>query len=217
MQGIAFCRFDDLGRALLVDRRSGRAADEINRAVGSLVETAEQIRADGIPVEIVSAGGTATYLTTSRHRRCHRDPGWRRHFGDIEYLQQGANVKRALSLMCQVTSRPTAERVIRTPAARPSTQQPQPEPRGISLSTDRSRFRPSTAPSILAQPSADPRYRGSHLLQRRLFRPVQSPAREFLWRPQRCAGNASGRSRSREAAVASQAPARLHWTRRTVQ
>jgi D-serine deaminase-like pyridoxal phosphate-dependent protein len=144
------------GHCWSIDDPAERLA-EINRAVGSLVETAEQIRADGIPVEIVSAGGTATYLTTSGIEGVTEIQAGGGIFGDIEYLQQGANVQRALSLMCQVTSRPTAERVI-TDAGR-KTIDPgnrQPEPRGISLSGPIS-FSAEHGTLDLAQPSSDPR------------------------------------------------------------
>lgn len=130
---------------------------EINRAVGSLVDTAEQIRADGIPVDIVSAGGTATYLTTSGIEGVTEIQAGGGIFGDIEYLQQGANVQRALSLMCQVTSRPTDDRII-TDAGR-KTIDPgnrQPEPRGIALSGPIA-FSAEHGILDLAQPSCEPR------------------------------------------------------------
>ncbi len=130
---------------------------EINRAVGSLVETAEQIRADGIPVDIVSAGGTATYLTTSGIAGVTEIQAGGGIFGDIEYLQQGANVQPAVALMAQVTSRPTKDRVI-TDAGR-KTIDPgnrQPEPRGLSLNGPIA-FSAEHGILQLAKPSAEPR------------------------------------------------------------
>ena len=130
---------------------------EINRAVGSLVATAEQIRADGIPVEIVSAGGTATYLTTSGIEGVTEIQAGGGIFGDLEYLEQGANVQRALSLMCQVTSRPTLDRII-TDAGRktidPSNRMP--EPRGISVDGPIA-FSAEHGIIQMAEPASDPR------------------------------------------------------------
>lgn len=130
---------------------------EINRAVGSLIETAEQIRADGIPVEIVSAGGTATYLTTSGISGVTEIQAGGGIFGDIEYLEQGANVKRALSLMSQVTSRPTPQRVIVDAGRKtvdPSNRMP--SPRGVTISGPIS-FSAEHGTLELSEPSSEPR------------------------------------------------------------
>lgn len=130
---------------------------EIERAVGSLVETAEQIRADGIPVDIVSAGGTATYLTTSGIAGVTEIQAGGGIFGDIEYLKQGANVRRAVSLMTQVTSRPAPDRIIvdagrKTidPGNRP------PHPRGLTMSGPMA-FSAEHGTIMLAEPSCEPR------------------------------------------------------------
>jgi D-serine deaminase-like pyridoxal phosphate-dependent protein len=144
------------GHCWSIDEPAERLA-EINRAVGSLVATAEQIRADGIPVDIVSAGGTATYLTTSGIEGVTEIQAGGGIFGDIEYLQQGANVQRALSLMCQVTSRPTDDRIIIDAGRKtidPGNRQP--EPRGIALSGPIA-FSAEHGTLDLATPSADPR------------------------------------------------------------
>ncbi len=91
----------------------GEERDEaIRKAMSQMTETAEMIRADGIPVDVVSAGGTATYLTSAGIAGITEVQAGGGVFGDIEYLSQGANVKPAMSLMVQVTSRPTSTRVI---------------------------------------------------------------------------------------------------------
>lgn len=129
----------------------------INQAVGSLVDTAEQIRADGIPVEIVSAGGTATYLTTSGIAGVTEIQAGGGIFGDLEYLEQGANVKRALTLMTQVTSRPTPNRVIVDAGRKtidPSNRMP--EPRGVASCGPIS-FSAEHGTIMLAEPSDEPR------------------------------------------------------------
>jgi D-serine deaminase-like pyridoxal phosphate-dependent protein len=144
------------GHCWSIDDPDERLA-EINKAVGSLVETAEQIRADGIPVEIVSAGGTATYLTSSGISGVTEIQAGGGIFGDLEYLEQGANVKRALSLMTQVTSRPTRDRVIVDAGRKtidPSNRMP--EPRDMRLCGPIA-FSAEHGIIRLAEPSDEPR------------------------------------------------------------
>jgi D-serine deaminase-like pyridoxal phosphate-dependent protein len=129
----------------------------IRDAVSSLVETAEQIRADGIPVEIVSAGGTATYLTSAGIGGVTEIQAGGGIFGDIEYLRQGANVKPAMTLMTQVTSRPTPTRVV-VDAGRKTIDPTNrvPEPRGIEIDGEIS-FSAEHGIFHLATPSDRPR------------------------------------------------------------
>jgi len=85
---------------------------EIVRACRSLVETAEAIRAVGIPVEIVSAGGTGTYLTSAAVEGITEVQAGGGIFGDQIYRDFGARVEPALTLMTQVVSRPTSDRIV---------------------------------------------------------------------------------------------------------
>lgn len=84
----------------------------IDRAMTDMASTAQMIQAEGIPVDIVSVGGTATYLTSSGYDFVTEIQAGGGIFGDLEYLRQGANVQPAMALMAQVTSRPTATRII---------------------------------------------------------------------------------------------------------
>lgn len=99
------------GHAMSIKSEPDRVA-EIVRACGELVETAEVCRAAGLRVDIVSAGGTGTYLTSSGVQGITEIEAGGGIWGDITYLELGANVTPALSLMAQVTSRPTPTRVI---------------------------------------------------------------------------------------------------------
>lgn len=85
---------------------------EIVRACRSLVETAEAIRARGIAVEIVSAGGTGTYLTSAAVEGITEVQAGGGIFGDKIYRDFGARVEPALTLMTQVVSRPAPDRII---------------------------------------------------------------------------------------------------------
>jgi D-serine deaminase-like pyridoxal phosphate-dependent protein len=88
-------------------------------AVQKMVDTAEACRAAGLTVEIVSAGGTGTYLTTSGIPGVTEIEAGGGIWGDVSYRRLGANVEPALSLMIQVISRPTPTRII-TDAGRKS-------------------------------------------------------------------------------------------------
>jgi len=84
----------------------------IRSSVGKLVDMAEQIRARGLPVDIVSAGGTGTYLTTASIEGVTEVQAGGGIWGDQLYLNLGANVEPALSIMAQVVSRPRPDRIL---------------------------------------------------------------------------------------------------------
>ena len=75
---------------------------QAERAVGLLVETAELCRAAGLPVSIVSCGGTGSY-TISAHI-----PGGG-VFGDVTYQRWGAQTEPCLFILATVISHPRPE------------------------------------------------------------------------------------------------------------
>jgi D-serine deaminase-like pyridoxal phosphate-dependent protein len=99
------------GHAMKVTDATEREA-VIRQAVGLLVESADACRQAGLPVEIVSCGGTGTYLTTAGIPGVTEVQAGGGIWGDASYLEMGANVEPALTLMAQVTSRPAPDRVI---------------------------------------------------------------------------------------------------------
>jgi D-serine deaminase-like pyridoxal phosphate-dependent protein len=91
---------------------SVRRRDTITKSVTALVDTAEAVRASGLPVEIVSASGTGTYrnaITISGITEVQAGGGI---FGDSVYRDLDVAVEPALLLLSQVTSRPTSNRII---------------------------------------------------------------------------------------------------------
>jgi D-serine deaminase-like pyridoxal phosphate-dependent protein len=130
---------------------------EIVRACRSLVETAEAIRAAGVPVEIVSAGGTGTYLTSAAVEGITEVQAGGGIFGDQIYRDFGARVEPALTLLTQVVSRPAPDRIIVDagrksidPGLRPPTVKGIPTTRPIALSAEHGKI-------LLDQPCATPR------------------------------------------------------------
>ncbi|MBX3072184.1 MAG: alanine racemase [Thermomicrobiales bacterium] len=106
----------------------------ISKAMGDMLDTAEMIRAAGIDVEVISVGGTATYLSSAGFPGITEVQAGGGIFGDLEYLRQGANVKPAMTLMAQVTSRPTPTRIIHDAGRKtidPTNRAP--EPRNIDV------------------------------------------------------------------------------------
>ena len=157
----------------------------IRSSVGKLVDMAEQVRARGIPVEIVSAGGTGTYLTTAGIEGVTEVQAGGGIWGDQQYLNLGANVEPALTIMAQVVSRPQPDRIL-TDAGRktvdPSTLAPIPQNIPPYIEQGFLRRARQDHPR---RPLGHPRRRRPPLLPGRLLRPVQPPARKLLRRPQR--------------------------------
>jgi len=90
----------------------GRRSQEIRNAVGRLVSTAEQIRSAGIPIGIVSCGGTGTFLAASDLPGVTEIQAGGGIFGDAFYRMLDVPVQPGLSLLVTVTSRPTPTRII---------------------------------------------------------------------------------------------------------
>ena len=91
---------------------SDERVTEIKAAVSRLLETAQACCDAGLTVDIVSAGGTGTYLTTAGMSGVTEVQAGGGVFGDVSYRRLGANVVPALSVLATVTSRPTTTRVI---------------------------------------------------------------------------------------------------------
>ena len=73
-------------------------------AMNALVGTSELIEQAGIPVEIVSAGGTGTYDNTGGFPGETEVEAGSYVFMDTKYSQLGLNFKQSLSLLAMITS-----------------------------------------------------------------------------------------------------------------
>ncbi len=85
---------------------------EITRAVGEMVDTAQQIRRAGLPCDIVSGGGSGTYKTTPHLEGITEIQAGGAIFNDASYSTWGVSTDPALFVRVTVTSRPTPERMI---------------------------------------------------------------------------------------------------------
>ncbi len=83
-------------------------------AVSELVATAEQVRAAGIPVEIVSCGGTGTHEFSSYVKGVTEIQAGGGILNDMRYdqLQLGQTQEFALTVLAGVVSRPQPDRII---------------------------------------------------------------------------------------------------------
>ncbi len=93
---------------------SGVAAKEraIAESVGALTMTAERCRSAGLPVRVVSCGGSGTYRITARQPGVTEIQAGGGVFGDVFYNDAGAEVEFALTVHATVTSRPAADRIV---------------------------------------------------------------------------------------------------------
>lgn len=84
----------------------------IEVSVGLLTDTAELCRRDGLPVRIVSAGGTGTFYVTAHLPGVTEIQAGGAIFGEVSSQRWGVETKPALFVRTTVTSRPVPDRVI---------------------------------------------------------------------------------------------------------
>ncbi|MBA2598900.1 MAG: DSD1 family PLP-dependent enzyme [Chloroflexota bacterium] len=86
--------------------------EEIAKAVGRLTGAADEVRAAGLPVDIVSCGGSGTYLYAASQPGVTEVQAGGATMGDGFYRALESPVEPALTIMTTVTSRPAEDRVI---------------------------------------------------------------------------------------------------------
>jgi D-serine deaminase-like pyridoxal phosphate-dependent protein len=103
-------------------------------AVARLVESAQACRAVGLPVDIVSCGGTGTYQYSAHVPGVTEIQAGGGALGDLTYRKWGVDHECALTVLASVVSRPTPTRVV-VDAGRKAMQREVtiPEPKGIQV------------------------------------------------------------------------------------
>jgi D-serine deaminase-like pyridoxal phosphate-dependent protein len=96
--------------AAIADVEVKRSACE--EAVGRLTSSAELCRRAGLPVEIVSCGGTGTLYFSAKLPGVTEIQAGGGVFGDVLYESWGVKHELALTVLSTVTSRPTPKRII---------------------------------------------------------------------------------------------------------
>jgi D-serine deaminase-like pyridoxal phosphate-dependent protein len=84
----------------------------IYQAVGLLIDSANQCRAAGLPVTIVSGGGSGTYKTTPHIKGITEIQAGGAIFSDVAYQSWGVATTPCLFIRAIVTSRPAPDRII---------------------------------------------------------------------------------------------------------
>ncbi|MCB0007790.1 MAG: DSD1 family PLP-dependent enzyme [Anaerolineales bacterium] len=84
----------------------------IRQSVSMLTDAADACRATGLPVEIVSGGGSGTYKFTAQIPGMTEIQAGGAIFNDAAYTRWGVTTQQALFVKVTVTSRPTPERII---------------------------------------------------------------------------------------------------------
>ena len=95
-----------------VEKEEGWKEGEIKRSVGLLTESAEQCRQAGLPVDIVSGGGSGTYKVTPFQPGVTEIQAGGAIFNDATYSQWGVETQPSLFIRVTVTSRPKPTRMI---------------------------------------------------------------------------------------------------------
>jgi D-serine deaminase-like pyridoxal phosphate-dependent protein len=82
------------------------------KAIHQLIDTTEQVRASGLPVPIVSCGGSGTYGVTPFISGVTEVQAGGAIFNDERYTAWGVRTDPAIFLRSVVTSRPTPDRIV---------------------------------------------------------------------------------------------------------
>lgn len=97
------------GQCVFIKEQAARR-EAAQKALTSLVEMAEAIRQAGMPVEVVSAGGTGTYSITGHFPGITDIQAGSYIFMDTRYAQvEGIDFEHSLTLLATVVSRPTSD------------------------------------------------------------------------------------------------------------
>ncbi len=99
------------GHAVAMDD-AGEKRRAIERSIGLLLDSAALCRRAGLPVAIVSGGGSGTYTVTPFLQGMTGIQAGGAIFCDATYLRWGVDLQPALFVQATVTSRPTPTRVI---------------------------------------------------------------------------------------------------------
>jgi D-serine deaminase-like pyridoxal phosphate-dependent protein len=99
------------GHVQPVRDRAERTA-QAQRAMASLVETAAQMRAAGLPCDIVSAGGTGTYDISGRVAGVTEIQAGSYALMDTDYGDVGVPFEQAFFVLGTIVSRPAADRCV---------------------------------------------------------------------------------------------------------
>lgn len=94
----------------VLDPEERRQACE--QAVGALVDSARRCRAAGLPVEVVSCGGTGTERYSARVPGVTEVQAGGIIFNDVYYSRLGVEHEPALLIASSITSRPRPDRVV---------------------------------------------------------------------------------------------------------
>lgn len=128
----------------------------IENAVGLLTDSADRCRAAGLPIDIVSCGGTGSYRITARQPGVTEIQAGGGVLGDAMYRQRfGVDHECALRIVATVTSRPTPQRVV-CDAGRKTMSVDSATPEVRRLTVTGARFSAEHGVLTLAEPSDTP-------------------------------------------------------------
>jgi D-serine deaminase-like pyridoxal phosphate-dependent protein len=107
LRGLMTWEGHNLSHTVTAEKEAG-----IQASIGQLLTSVEECRRAGIPIEIVSGGGSGTYMYTAKIKGMTEVQAGGAIFCDQSYQQWGVALEPSLFLRARVTSRPTADRLI---------------------------------------------------------------------------------------------------------
>ena len=107
LRGLMTWEGHNLSHADVGDKEAG-----IKASIAQLLDSVEKCRKAGIPIEIVSGGGSGTYMFTAKIKGMTEVQAGGAIFCDQTYQSWGLALEPALFIRSRVTSRPAADRLI---------------------------------------------------------------------------------------------------------
>ena len=99
------------GHTLTIEDEAAKR-QAIAKSIGLLRESVDLCREAGIPIEIVSCGGSGTYAITALEEGITEIQAGGAIFNDVTYTSMNVSTQQALFVHSVVTSRPAADRII---------------------------------------------------------------------------------------------------------
>ena len=140
----------------MADLEEKKAA--VDRALTAFTDTAQQCRDEGIPIDIISCGGTGTYQISAFQPGITEIQAGGGVYGDVVYRYQfGVEHPFALTVRATVTSRPAPDRIICDAGKKTmSSDMAAPRPMGLPPVKD-VRLSAEHGIVVLEEPSSEPR------------------------------------------------------------
>lgn len=97
---------------LQAEKPSPERDDKVRQVAKSLVDTRRMLESDGIPVDIVSTGGSGTYMVSGAYEGITEIQAGSYLLMDTIYMERSSIFQRSLTVLATVISRPQPDRAV---------------------------------------------------------------------------------------------------------